>query len=203
MRADRLVGSVWLRGVIMFPFIGTSAVTYAAQAATPVRSPVIVINAGYRLLIDSKKGTIAFFRSTFGADRELLIPHHVQLPLFKIEFMTDRYEFETVTSSEAKGVKVTKTGDRDGQTITIEFSEIGKLPVDARVTVRCPVGETLTYWNLEVANRTTSWIGHIQFPVVEVPFDDPTSKVASHILWSFADGALSGPVEGLIPRRAS
>ena len=44
-------------------------------------------------------------------------------------------------------------------------------------------------------NRTTSWIGHIQFPVIEVPFDNPTDKDYSHILWSIADGALAGPVE--------
>jgi Domain of unknown function (DUF6259) len=196
MRAHRLFAPVWLCDLIMlFLFVGTTAVTDAAQVATPARSPVIVINAGYRLLIDSQKGTIASFRSTFGVDRELLIPNHVQLPLFKIEFMNAHYDFQTLASSDAKGVKVTKTGDQDGQTITIDFNEIGRLPVDARVTVRCPLRETLTYWNLEVKNQTTSWIGHIQFPVVEVPFDGPTTKPSSHILWSFADGALSGPVE--------
>jgi hypothetical protein len=35
--------------------------------------------------------------------------------------MIDRYEFKTVTSSEAKEVKVGKAGDRDGPTITIEY----------------------------------------------------------------------------------
>jgi hypothetical protein len=46
-----------------------------------------------------------------------------------------------------------------------------------------------------VNNRTTSWIGHIQFPVIEVPFDIPGNGTHSNILSSFADGALSGPVE--------
>ena len=171
------------------------AASFAAQDAAPVKPPVIVINRGYRLLIATEKGTIASFRSTFGVDRELLIPSHTGLPLFKIEFLNDHSEFKTVTSSEAKEVSVSKSGNQDGQTITIEYKEIGELPVDARVTIRCPAGETLTYWNLEVDNRTTSWIGHIQFPVLEVPFDNPTDKHYSHILWSFADGALAGPVE--------
>ena len=39
------------------------------------------------------------------------------------------------------------------------------------------------------------WIGHIQFPVIEVPFDSAANQNYSHILWSFADGALAGPVE--------
>ena len=198
MRLQRSLDSKWLRCLVSVILLtGAAAARSAAQGGgppPPAKPPVIVINSGYRLLIDSEKGTIASFRSTFGVDRELLIPGHARLPLFKIEFMNDHSEFKTVTSSEAKEVSVSKTGNQDGQTITIEYKEIGQLPVDARVTIRCPAGETLTYWNLEVNNRTTSWIGHIQFPVIEVPFDNPTDKGYSHILWSSADGALAGPV---------
>ena len=174
--------------------MGAAAARSAAQGAAPAKPPLIVINRGYRLLIDSEKGAIVSFRSTFGVDRELLIPGHARLPLFKIEFMNDQSEFKTVTSSEAKQVSVSKSGNQDGQTITIEYKEIGQLPVDARVTIRCPAGETLTYWNLEVNNGTTSWIGHIQFPVIQVPFDNPANKDYSHILSSTADGVLAGPV---------
>jgi len=179
--------------------VGATATHSAAQGAPPAKPPMIVINSGYRLLIDSEKGTIASFRSTLGVDRELLIPSHARLPLFKIEFLNDHSEFKTVSSSEAKEVNVSKTRDQAGQTVSIEYKEIGQLPVDARVTIRCPAGETLTYWNLEVNNRTTFWIGHIQFPVIEVPFDSPTGKNYSHILWSFADGSLAGPVEPSMP----
>ena len=195
MRFRQSLDSKWLRSLVsVILLVGAAAARSAAQVATPAKPPLIVINSGYRLLIDSEKGTIASFRSTFGVERELLIPSHARLPLFKIEFMNDHSEFKTVTSSEAKEVRVTKSGNQDGQTITLEYKEIGQLPVDARVTIRCPAGETLTYWNLEVNNRTSSWIGHIQFPVIEVPFDNPTDKNYSHILWSTADGALAGPV---------
>ena len=44
--------------------------------------PVIIVNSGYRLLIDSVRGTIASFQSTYGVNRELLIRDHVRLPLF-------------------------------------------------------------------------------------------------------------------------
>jgi hypothetical protein len=155
----------------------------------------LVINPGYRLLIDAGHGTIASFRSTFGPEHELLIPDHVHLPLFKIEFLNDHAEFRTVTSSEAQEVSVSKHGEQDGATVTIEYKRIAQLPLDARVTVRCPVGETLTYWSLELDNRTNLWIGHIQFPVIEVPFDNAANRNYSHILWSFADGALAGPLE--------
>ena len=154
-----------------------------------------MINSGYRLVIDSEKGTIASLRSTFGVDHELLIPGHTGLPLFKIEFMNDHGEFKTVTSSEAKTVSVAKSRDADGETITIDYEGIGELPVDAHVTIRCPSRQTLTYWSLALNNRTSMWIGHIQFPVIEVPFDNPENQNYSHILWSFADGALAGPVE--------
>jgi hypothetical protein len=157
--------------------------------------PVIVLNAGYRLLIDSQMGSIASFRSTFGIDRELLVPNHVRLPLFKIELMNDHAEFKTINSSQAKEIIVHKGGDEKEQTVTIEYKRVAELPVDARVTIRCPVNETLTYWNLEITNGTASWIAHAQFPVVEVPFDRPMEGGSSHILSSFADGALSGSVE--------
>jgi hypothetical protein len=185
----------WRRLTFMVLLMGATTARSAAQLGTPAKPPVIVINSGYRLLIDSEKGTIASFRSTFGPYRDLLIPSHARLPLFKIEFVGDHSEFKTVTSLEAKQVNVSKTRDEDGSTIEIEYKNIGQLPLDARVRIRCPSQETLTYWNLELNNRTTFWVGHIQFPVIEVPFDSLTDKHDSHILWSFADGSLAGPVE--------
>ena len=73
-----------------------------AQAATCTKPPVMVINAGYQLVIDAEKGSLASFRSTFGTPRDQLIPNHASLPLFKIEFMSDEGKFQTVTSSEAR-----------------------------------------------------------------------------------------------------
>lgn len=156
--------------------------------------PVAVVNSGYRLLIDSAKGTIASFQSTYGVNRELLIRDHIRLPLFNIEFMNDRAEFKLVTSSDAKQVTVHKDENEHGQTISIEYKEIGELPVDALVTIRCPANETLTYWSLSLKNGIQSWIGHVQFPVIEVPFDNPMDGDFGHILSSSLDGALVGPV---------
>jgi hypothetical protein len=180
-----------------FPLGTFLSVTIAcfAQSALPATQSALVINSGYRLLIDSGKGTIASLRSTFGEDHELLIPGHSNLPLFKIEFLNDRAEFQTVTSSEAKGVSVARRRDAEGETISIDYEGIGQLPLDAHVTIRCPSHQTLTYWTLALNNRTSMWIGHIQFPVIEVPFDNPQNQNDSHLLWSFADGGLAGPVE--------
>lgn len=209
--------------MLLAVFAGIAAAATSAQNATSSQSTILVINPGYRLLIDAKKGSIVSFRSTFGTDHELLIPEHSRLPLFKIEFLVDPGKFRTVTSSEAKEVSVKRRPDSDGQTVTIDFKTIAQLPLDARVTVRCPRDESLTYWSLELNNRTTYWIGHIQFPVIEVPFDAPihggslyglaadeypvidtpfdstAREHYSHILWSFADGALAGPVEPWMP----
>ena len=87
----------------------TEATTALAQRTSPEKPPIIVINRGYRLLISAEKGTIASFRSTFDVDRELLIPNHESLPLFKIEFLSDHAEFKTVTSMEAKEVTRSRT----------------------------------------------------------------------------------------------
>ncbi len=196
MTFRQLLNSRWVRNVLLLAVLGAvAAPEFPAQVAIPSQPPVMVINPGYRLLVDAGKGSIASFRSAFGVDHELLIPDHVRLPLFKIEFLNDRAEFKTVTSSEAHQVSVSKRRDQDGETITIEFKAIAQLPLDARVTVRCPLGETLTYWSLELNNRTTLWIGHIQFPMIEVPFDNAANRNYSHILWSSSDGDLAGPVE--------
>ena len=166
----------------------------AASGEIAAPAPVAVIHSGYRLLIDAKTGSIASFQSTYGVDRDLLIPNHANLPLFKIELVNERREFTTVNSSQAKHVSVHREGSNLEQNLTIEFSGIGDLPVDARVTVRCPADEALTYWNIEVKNGTDSWIGHIQFPVVEVPFDEPRAEHVSSMLWSIGDGGLTSPV---------
>lgn len=64
--------------------------------------PVIIVNSGYRLLIDSVRGTIASFQPTYGVNRELLIRDHVRLPLFNVEFMNDGGEFNLIASSETR-----------------------------------------------------------------------------------------------------
>jgi hypothetical protein len=196
MTHRQILESLWLRRALLLAVLGAFAAPgFAGQAVAPPRPAVLVINSGYRLVIDSEKGSIVSLRSTFGVDHELLIPGHADLPLFKVEFMDDHGEFKTVTSSEAKTVSVKKSRDAEGETITIDYAGIGELPVDAHVTIRCPSRQTLTYWTLELNNRTSMWIGHIQFPVVEVPFDRLDGKDYSHILWSALDGALAGPVE--------
>ncbi len=169
-----------------------NAAVASRVASTP--PPIMIANPGYHLLIDSKKGSIVSFRSTFGVDRELLVPNHGDLPMLQIEFLDERSGFHAATSSQAKDVKAVKGGNEKEQTVTIDYHEIGGLPVDAHVTIRCPAEETLTYWSLEVTNNTESWIGHIQFPVLQVPYDG-SGEYSSHILSSFADGVLSGPVQ--------
>ena len=159
------------------------------------KPPVIVINPNYRLVINSDKGTIESFRIASGADHELLIPNHGRLPLFKIEFRGADSKFKLITSSEAKKVNVNKTVQDGNETIVIDYEGISDLGVSAKVTVWCPGNEALTYWSLEVDNPTPMWIGHIQFPIVEVPFDrNPTEENCSSILSSLYDGVLASPV---------
>jgi len=170
----------------------TAVRTSRESAAAP---PAIVVNSGYRLLIDTVRGTIASFQSTYGVDRELLIRDHVRLPLFLIELMNDRHEFNLVASSDAKHIAVRKDEKEGEQTVALEFTGIAGLPIDGVVTVRCPAHENLTYWNLQIRNGTSSWIGHVRFPVIEVPFDNRETGDFSYILSSSLDGSLNGPVE--------
>ena len=164
-------------------------------------APVMVVNSGYRLLIDSIRGSIVSLQSTFGVDRELLIQDHIRLPLFMVEFMNDHRQFTLVSSSEAKEITVQKEDRESGPAITIRFKQLGELPADGVVTILCPANESLTYWSLELTNGTNSWIGHVRFPVIEVPFDHPEEGDRSYILSSSLDGSLSGPVEPAVYSR--
>jgi len=200
MKIRHSFNRVWWRRFIFLTFlIGVTTASPATGIAS--KPPVIVVNSGYRLLIDSEKGTIVAFRSTLGPSSELLIPGHADLPMFKIEFLDDHSQFKTVTSLDAKHVTVSRSRNEDGLSIEIEYNDIAQLPLDVQVRIRCPFQEPLTYWNLVLNNRTTFWVGHIQFPVIEVPFDSRREKHNSHILWSFADGALAGPVESSLAGR--
>ena len=169
--------------------------TVRKSAESPVPAPVVVANPGYRLLIDSARGSIASLQSTYGVDRDLLIRDHARLPVFLIEFLTAPNEFKLVGSLEAKTISVHKESGENADLITVEFKNIADLPVDATVTIRCPAGESLTYWNLSLKNGTKWWIGHVRFPVIEVPYDQVADGDRSWILSSSLDGSLSGPVE--------
>lgn len=177
---------LWIFGLLFF----------GSQIMASAKPPVIVINPSYRLLLDTNKGTIESFRITGGSDHELLIPNHGRLPLFKIEFLdADSKKFRTITSADAKKVSVTKTAKTGGEMIVLNYEGISDLGIAASVTLWCPYNESLTYWNLEVDNPTALWIGHIQFPVVEVSFDkNPNEGDSSFILTSIFDGVLTGPV---------
>lgn len=156
-------------------------------------SPLVVENSGYRLALDSKTGSIVSLRSTYGVDRELLIPNHARLPLFRAELMTADRQFKSITALQAKSVSIKEQSDAAGRLLTIDFKDIADA-LDARVTVRCPSHQSLTYWNLELMNHTSSWLANVQFPVLEVPFDDLSKGESSQMLWSFLDGVLTGPV---------
>ena len=183
---NRIQFQLWIFGLLFF----------GSLIMASAKPSVIVINSNYRLLFNSDKGTIESFRITGGADHELLIPNHGRLPLFKIEFLdADSKKFRTITSEEAKKVSVTKTAQAGGEMIVLNYEDISDLGIAARVTVQCPRNESITYWNIEVDNPTTLWIGHIQFPVVEVSFDkNPNEGDSSFILTSTFDGVLTGPV---------
>lgn len=179
-----------------FPLaVGSSGGQYGRVAVSrEMGSSIVVTNSGYRLVIDPKTGGIASLCSTFGAERELLAPQHARQPLFMVELMDERRRFTTLPSSRARAVQVHRKETPSETTITIEYEQIGGLDFHARATVRCPANETLTYWNLEWNNNTRLWIGHIQFPVVQIPFDDLENGDHSHLLSSASDGILAGPV---------
>lgn len=181
----RIKSKLWIFSLMLFGF----------QLMASAKPPVIVINSNYRLVMNSDKGTIESFRMANGAGHELLIPNHGRLPLFIIEFLGESPKFRTISSSEARKVIVTKTETDGVETIVLDYEGISDFGIGARVTVRCPKNEALTYWSLEVDNPTAEWIGHIQFPIIEVPFDcNPTEENHSYILSSLYDGVLASPV---------
>ncbi|TAN16867.1 MAG: hypothetical protein EPN37_07860 [Chitinophagaceae bacterium] len=161
------------------------------------QSPILVVNQGYKLLMNADDGAIQSFETTLGGgDTKMLIPGQGKLPLFKVELRNSDGKFIDINSSQAKKVTITKSGYEGGEDILIHFEDISNLRLNADVTVRCPSNEPLTYWSLKLDNPTKMWIAHIQFPLVEVPFDrNPTEDDGSHILYSLYDGVLVGPVE--------
>lgn len=179
-----MTSRLWIFGLLFFG----SLLICRAQTS------VIAVNPNYRLQFNSGKGTMESFRLP-ATDHELLIPNHGSLPLFKIEFRGEDLKFRSVSSSEAKKVTMSKSLQGDSEIIVINYEGISDLGVGAKVTIRCPRNEALTYWNLEVDNPKAMWIGHIQFPIVEVPFDNnSTEENRSSILSSLYDGVLSSPV---------
>lgn len=161
------------------------------------KPPIIIVNKGYQLIINQDKGTIESFQAiSDGKNDELLIPRHGQLPLFKVEFMNDDLKFQTLTATDAKKITVNKIVKNWGDSVILDFEQIGGMNANARVVIRCPKATPLTYWSMELDNPGSLWIGHIQFPVVEIPFDEnPTGENSGRILHSLYDGVLLGPIK--------
>jgi hypothetical protein len=167
-------------------------VRQSGELSTP--GLLVIEGAGYRILIDKQSGSIAALQATYTESCDLLAPNHVSLPLLTIELRNDKGEFQTIDSSQARVTDVHDESHGGERNIVIRFLDMGGLPVDATVHVNCPAQSALTYWSFEVKNGTQSWIGHIQFPYVKVPFDEIDGKHLSNILWSVGDGGLAGPV---------
>jgi len=161
------------------------------------RPPLLIANKGYRLLINTDRGTIESFEAVNGrVSNELLVPNHAQLPLFKVELMNNDLRFQTISASDAKKITVTRTAESWGELVKFSFEHIGSIDASAEVTLRCPADKALTYWSISFNNPTKLWIAHIQFPVVEIPFDkNPTEENCGHILSSLYDGVLLGPIK--------
>lgn len=156
---------------------------------------VVVLNRAYRLLISTAHGAISSIQSLFGSAEDLLVRNHAALPLLKIELSDGHGSFRTIDSSHAAKTHVVKQEGDSEDSVSIDFRTMGSLPVDAHIKVRCPHNESLTYWSLELANGTPLWIAHVQFPVLQVPFDDVRNGEKSSILTPFADGLLTSPIE--------
>lgn len=167
-------------------------VRQSGELTTP--SPLAVDGDGYRLFIDKQAGSIAALQATYLEVLELLIPNHVSLPLLTIELWNEKEGFQTIDSSQAKETEVRESTQNGERQVTFQFRNLGGLPVDATVQVNCPSRSALTYWSFTLTNKTHSWIGHVQFPYIRVPFDDFDGKHLSNILWSIGDGGLAGPV---------
>jgi hypothetical protein len=122
----------------------------------------------YTLGLDGRTGGLRSLRSASG--REMLHPLHATLPLFEIQYLDERRRFRRISSETALSCEVGRTDGPDGTIVDLSYARLGGHDIDARVTLRLPRGDRLSYWSLSLDQRTPMIITDVQFPFVVVPY---------------------------------
>ncbi|MDP9380865.1 MAG: DUF6259 domain-containing protein [Chloroflexota bacterium] len=120
--------------------------------------------------IDDETGSMTSLRATSRPDDELFAPAAAQQPLFTIDYLGGDREFRQVSSLEARSCELELDEDLDGLRLGIKYTGVGDLNLDARVTLRCPFDDPLTYWSLELKQCGSDIIANVQFPYVVLPY---------------------------------
>lgn len=153
----------------------------------------IVSTKQYKLAFNPANGSlVSFFRN----DREYISKVAASEPLFFIRLRNEKGQSKNLMAFDNKGFKLEKAKTEDGSFIvSLHYTAIGHLPVDAIVTVNCPKGSDFTFWNIEINNQTNEYIDFVDFPTVVVPNDLVGMNGDSRIFRPSMEGALIEDIE--------
>ena len=146
----------------------------------------VVNNKYYKLKINNDNGAL----TSFMVNGREMAAQHISTSLFNITLRNSKGDSLNLTSLQSTKFKIERTGKDSSVILTLNYYAVRDLPVDVTVTITCPVNNALTYWNIQVNNRTGQYIDHIDFPNVKIPNDLIGNKGDARIFLPHMEGVL-------------
>lgn len=147
---------------------------------------MIVENKAYSMEIDDSTGSI---KSVHNGRKEFIFTGEKR-PLFTIRFRDKDGGIIDLNAFHSLNTNIVISETDAEYEVKISYTTLGKYMVNALVTIRFPKNEAMTYWRIDIDNKTDWIIEWIDFPDVVVPNDLTAKGGTGKIVWPFNEGAL-------------
>jgi len=139
-----------------------------AQSPTTADGVFALKNSNHALEFSRSTGQLL----SFEAEGQQFVSAAPGDPVFVIQYLDERDEFEHVDSTKSKSVHVRlEEPNGKGSVLTATFDGVGGLDLDATVTVRQGAEDPFSRWSIAISNRSGIRITDVQFPFVVVRYN--------------------------------
>ncbi|HXU19073.1 MAG TPA: hypothetical protein VN788_00665, partial [Verrucomicrobiae bacterium] len=139
-----------------------------AQSPTTADGVFALKNSNHALEFSRSTGQLL----SFEAEGQQFVSAAPGDPVFVIQYLDERDEFEHVDSTKSKSVHVRlEEPNGKGFVLTATFDGVGGLDLDATVTVRQGAEDPFSRWSIAISNRSGIRITDVQFPFVVVRYN--------------------------------
>lgn len=157
----------WINISIRNTILLITFLSFTCNGFCEMNEDIVIKNQYYSLIINKATGSLSSMTIN---GRKYISKENGSRPLIEI-LLRDNKGTPTKINTAQTPATFTREDKANSILVTLTYLNIGKLPVNAKVTITCPKNEALTYWNLELENNSEYYIDHLDFPPISIPND--------------------------------